>query len=594
MHFTLLFLTIYEVMAYLIPREFINELLTRIDIVELIDRCVPLKKTGSNYSACCPFHSEKTPSFTVSQTKQFYHCFGCGAHGNALSFLMAYSHLEFVEAIEVMAKHLGLTVPQEVGVAMQQQHSPLYSLMEKVADYYQQRLALNVKAKDYLTRRGLTEDMLLRFRVGFAPDAWNNLQQNFRPSAQALSEYISSGMLLKNAQGRIYDRFRNRIMIPIKDNRGRIIGFGGRSLGDEMPKYLNSPETPLFHKGSELYGLYEARQENPNLAFLLVVEGYMDVIALHQFGITNSVATLGTATSARHLQRLFRYASEVIFCFDGDHAGQEAAWRALEVSLPLISDGLQIRFMFLPDGEDPDSFVRKVGTIIFQQHIQQAKPLADFFFERLSAQTNLQTLEGKAKLAKLAQDLLYKIPEGVFQQLMLEKLASLVGMNLQTLSNHYEQNRPAPPSPTDTETTGTDVKPLSSMQLAIALLLQYPALAQMQSLPELPENINIQGSAILRKLFTSLKANPNLTTGTLLEQWRGTKAEPHLGKLASWELLAPEPDIQSKLLLDALNGILAMEREQRIQALEQKNAQTGLSAPEKEILLNLYKERHIV
>ncbi|HVV68204.1 MAG TPA: DNA primase [Gammaproteobacteria bacterium] len=571
-----------------IPRSFIDELLARTDIIEWIERRVPLKKTGSNFNACCPFHNEKTPSFTVSPQKQFYHCFGCGAHGNVISFLMEYDHLEFVEAIEELANHLGLPIPQEVTNAAQQRQTPLYTLLEKTANYYQQQLTRNEAAKTYLTARGLSAAIIQRFNLGFAPAAWHNIQPHFKPTAQSLSEYITTGILIKNEQGKIYDRFRNRIMFPIKDSRGHIIGFGGRALGEETPKYLNSPETPLFHKGSELYGLYEARQSNPPPTQILVVEGYMDVIALHQFGITNAVATLGTATSAKHLQRLFRYYPEIIFCFDGDRAGFDAAWRALEVSLPVIADGLQIRFMFLPSGEDPDSMIRKIGATHFQQQIQQALPLEDFFFEHLCQQVNLQTLEGKAKLASLAQNLLYKIQNGVFQQLMLEKLASLVGMNVTTLSQHYEEKRPtATPSVPAAKSQG-----LSSVPLAIALLLQYPALAATHPLPEALQDINLPGMEHLRKLFERLKANPNLNTGSLLEHWRDSKAAARLGELAQWDFFNPAPEIQSRLLSDAFNGILAQDREKKILILEDKRTQQGLTVLEKESLFNLYKERH--
>lgn len=580
---------IHHLMTNHIPRSFIDELLARTDIVELIERRIPLKKTGSNFSACCPFHNEKTPSFTVSPQKQFYHCFGCGAHGNVISFLMEYDHLEFVEAIEELANHLGLPIPQEVASTAQQPQTPLYNLLEKTANYYQQQLARAEIAKTYLTTRGLSAAIIQRFNLGFAPAAWNNLQPYFKPTAQTLTEYITTGMLLKNANGRIYDRFRNRIMFPIKDSRGRMIGFGGRTLGDETPKYLNSPETPLFHKGSELYGLYEARQSHPPSTQILVVEGYMDVIALHQFGITNAVATLGTATSTKHLQRLFRYYPEIIFCFDGDRAGREAAWRALEVSLPLLADGLQIRFMFLPNGEDPDSMIRKIGTANFQQQMQQALPLADFFFEHLCQQVNLQTLEGKAKLANLAQNLLYKIQNGVFQQLMLDKLASLVGMNATTLSHHYEEQRPATTTPSK---PAAKSQGLSSVPLAIALLVQYPTLAATHPLPEALHGINLPGIEHLRKLFELLKANPKLNTGSLLEHWRNSKAAARLGELARWDFLNPAPEIQSRLLTDAFNGILAQDREKKILMLEEKRTQQELTPQEKESLFNLYKERH--
>jgi DNA primase len=568
-----------------IPNDFINELLNRTDLVELIDRHVPLKKAGANYHACCPFHAEKTPSFTVSPSKQFYHCFGCGAHGNALSFLMAYNHLEFIDAVEELANHLGLPIPRDINPVTQQRHHSLFTLLDQATHYYEQQLTQASQAKSYLKTRGLTDAIIQRFNIGFAPNAWDNLLQFLKPSPQTLAECVIAGLAIKNPKGSTYDRFRNRIIIPIKDYRGRTIGFGGRSLGDELPKYLNSPETPLFHKGSELYGLYEARQNNFNS--LLVVEGYMDAIALHQFGITNVVATLGTATSARHLQRLFRYTQEVIFCFDGDHAGKEAAWRALEVSLPLLTDGLQIRFMFLANGEDPDSFVRKIGVDAFKQQIQQATPLADFFFNRLSAEINLQTLEGKAKLAQSAQELLYKLPEGIFQSLMLEKLATMLGMSIATLNSHYEQNRPEPSS----LLPKSEIKPLSPMQLTIALLLQYPELAKLDYLPRIPPDTDLKGITILHKLLNLIMANPNATTGSLVEQWRDTKAASHLGNLASRDLLAPTKEIQEKLLLDALNKILAFSLEQKIQVLEEKNFRGELSAQNKEFLLNLYKER---
>src|SRR5579872_117414 len=383
-----------QLMANRIPREFIQLLLSRIELVDLIDGRVPLrKKSANNYFACCPFHTEKSASFSVSQNKQFYYCFGCGAHGNAIDFLMQYDRLEFPEAIEALARQAGLEVPREAGTVSRPVVSDhFYTLLEDAAKFYQQQLKQSPTAIDYLKKRGLSGEMAKEFGLGFAPAGWDHLLQTLAKTDALKQALLDTGMLIKKDDGGYYDRFRERIMFPIRDRRGRIIAFGGRILEKGEPKYLNSPETPLFQKGHELYGLYHAQQRNRQLDRVLIVEGYMDVIGLFQHGITYAVATLGTATTTTHLQRLFRHTSEVIFCFDGDEAGRTAAWRALLVTLPIMHDEISIRFLFLPEGEDPDSLVRKEGKQDFENRIQNAATLSHFFFQSIAAQSNLTSL----------------------------------------------------------------------------------------------------------------------------------------------------------------------------------------------------------
>lgn len=383
-------------MAGRIPQQFIDDLLNRVDIVEVVDSRVPLKKKGKEYSACCPFHSEKTPSFTVSQNKQFYHCFGCKANGSAIGFLMEYEHLSFPEAIEELARSQGIDVPYEGGQrpdpAVKKAQTDLYDLMQQTDQYYQQQLRQHEQAQtavDYLKQRGLSGEVAKDFGIGFAPDGWDNLIKALGNTAEKEKALVTAGMLIKKENGKCYDRFRDRIMFPIRDRRGRCIAFGGRILPKDQPndkdaKYLNSPETPLFHKGRELYGLYEARQALRDIPRLMVVEGYMDVVALAQFDVRYAVATLGTATTADHLQRLFQLTSEVVFCFDGDRAGKDAAWRALQVCLPEMRDGRETRFMFLPDGEDPDSYIRKIGKETFELEIKKSQTFSEYLFKQLT------------------------------------------------------------------------------------------------------------------------------------------------------------------------------------------------------------------
>ncbi len=430
-------------MAGLIPQSFIDNMLDRLDIVEVVDHRVKLKKTGKNYSACCPFHDEKTPSFTVSPEKQFFYCFGCGASGNALGFIMDYERLSYPEAIEQLARSVGLDVPREVQTEAQikreEEKKSIYSLLEKANDFYQTQLRQHPSkhmAVNYLKGRGLDGKTAKEYGVGFAPPGWDNLLKSLATSDEEKHLLIEGGMLVHQAEEKkLYDRFRHRIMFPIRDTRGRVIGFGGRVLGDDKPKYLNSPETPIFHKGQELYGLFEARLAYRELPRLLVVEGYMDVVSLAQFGIRYGVATLGTACSEDHLTRAFKYTNEVVFCFDGDKAGRSAAHRALEASLATMADGRTVKFLFLPEGEDPDTLVRQIGSEKFERMIDLAVPLEDFLFDAVAEGLNIRTMEGRATFSKRAAPLLERLPKSVFRELMFENLATRTGLSRSILQD---------------------------------------------------------------------------------------------------------------------------------------------------------------
>jgi DNA primase len=408
----------------MIPQTFIQELLHRVDIVDVVDRYVRLKRAGANYVACCPFHSEKTPSFTVSQTKQFYHCFGCGAHGTAVGFMMEYGGMGFVEAVKDLAQGVGMTVPEirsEHSQRRAEQSEDLHGMLLEAARYYKACLKEAPRAIEYLKHRGLSGEIAKRFGVGYAPDGWQNLMAAFPDyNAQALT---TAGLVKQNEEGRRYDLFRDRIMFPIVDVRGNVIGFGGRVLDSGEPKYLNSPETPVFEKGRELYGLYQARRAIRDAGRVLVVEGYMDVVALAQHGISYAVATLGTATTGLHVQKLLRQADEVVFCFDGDAAGRRAAWKALEVSLPELADGKQVRFLFLPQGEDPDSYVRSRGKADFEGLVERAVPLSRFLLEALTREVDLSSAEGRASLVHSAKPLVAQLKNSAFRVLILQELA---------------------------------------------------------------------------------------------------------------------------------------------------------------------------
>ena len=439
-------------MAGRIPQSFIDDLLARINVLDIVESRVKLKRAGKNYSGLCPFHKEKSPSFTVNSDKQFYYCFGCGAGGNALGFIMEHDRLSFPEAVEELAKVAGIEVPRDesrVDHQREQLRKDIYSLLDDASNFYQEQLRQHnqkAKAVDYLKGRGLSGKIAALFGIGYAPPGWDNLLKKLTDSDADKPRLEQAGMLIhKEDTDRYYDRFRDRIMFPIRDMRGRVIAFGGRVLTDEKPKYLNSPETETFHKSRELYGLYEARKFNQNLDKLIIVEGYMDVVGLAQFGIGYAVATLGTATTEQHLQRLFKMVDEVIFCFDGDQAGRKAAGRALNTTLPVITDGKQARFLFLPEGEDPDSLVRQEGTEQFEQRLQEALPLSDFFFRTIGEDADLNSLDGRARFSNLALPMIQQMQPSILQQMMQDKISELTGLSLEQLNsitNLQEATRP--------------------------------------------------------------------------------------------------------------------------------------------------------
>ena len=572
-------------MAGRIPQSFIDELIARADIVEVINARVPLKKKGREYTACCPFHNEKTPSFTVSETKQFYHCFGCGAHGTAIGFLMEYEHLDFVDAIETLATEYHIEVPREdspVQRGQQQDHKqPLYEALERASQLYQQQLRHSDRAVAYLKKRGLSGEIARRYRLGYAPEGWHFLLDCMGNNSIDINNLKTAGMIVEKAPGKRYDRFRDRIMFPILDRRGRTIAFGGRIIDEGEPKYLNSPETPIFHKGYELYGFYEARQRLRNLHRIVVVEGYMDVVALAQHGIEYAVASLGTATTRDQIQKLFRSVQEVIFCFDGDQAGHKAAWRALENTLPILRDGLQARFLFLPDGEDPDSMVRKEGKDPFENRLQSAIPLPEYLFDNLLKEIDTGTMDGRARLAKKARPLLATIPESVIADLMYKRLAELVGISEAKLKDQRQPVAAEQGTPqTIARRPGREVKQ-NALRDAIALLLQHPEIANDVEVPAFFATASLQGFALLYRLYDTIQTNPGIATSALLERWRGKDDFDILQKLMQRNVYGTdEKASQLAVFGDALKSLTLKYNDQRFEALESKLKHGGLSETE--------------
>ncbi|NLS12344.1 DNA primase [Vibrio sp. SM6] len=577
-----------------IPRSFIDDLLARLDIVDIIDARVKLKKKGKNYGACCPFHNEKTPSFSVSQEKQFYHCFGCGVHGNAIDFMMEYERLEFVEAIEELASFLGLDVPREQRAssgssgfssapqASSEQKRSLYDLMASISQFYRQQLKLGSSkiAIEYLKQRGLSGEIVQKFGIGYVADEWDLVRKNFGQSAQNQEMLVSGGMLIENDQGHRYDRFRGRVMFPIRDRRGRVIGFGGRVIGDGTPKYLNSPETPIFHKGKELYGLYEVMQAYREPPRVLVVEGYMDVVALAQYGVDYAVASLGTSTTGDHIQLLFRQTNTVVCCYDGDRAGKDAAWRALENALQYLKTGNTLKFLFLPDGEDPDSFIRKYGKAAFEQQIEQATPLSSYLFDNLIElhQINLGNHEGKSALRAYASALIEKIPDPYFQELLEKLLDERTGFDNQLRQPRKKANDQRPQPHRTLKRT--------PMREVVALLVQNPSYAELIPNLDSVRGLAIPGLNLLHEVLDKCRIDPHITTGQLLEQWRNSQNEALLARLASWEIPLDD-DNQEELFLDSLDKIFAQCVEKQIETLQAKARSVGLSAEEKRELLAL-------
>lgn len=577
-----------------IPQDFIDDLVARADVVEVIGKRVQLKKAGREFKACCPFHDEKTPSFTVSPNKGFYHCFGCGAHGTAVGFLMEYEHMSFVEAIESLAGQMGLDVPRDESDRPARRYDELFSLMSSVENHWKTCLKDGPQAVDYLKHRGIDGATAKRFGIGYAPDGWSNVLDKFGKTPEAIERLLATGLIIRKDNGQHYDRFRDRIMFPIRDARGRTIGFGGRALGDGEPKYLNSPETVLFHKGRELYGLYEARQALRHIDQLVVVEGYMDVVALARHGIDFSIATLGTATTPDHLNMLFRLTENVVFCFDGDKAGKKAAWRALENALPQVREGRQIRFVFLPDGHDPDSYVNEHGSSAFMEMLDQGVALSDFLIGGLASQVDMTTVDGKARLAELAKPLVNRIPPGVYRELLIDSLADKVGLTASRLQKMIGQSREekAPLGRGQTtgivrkrSTTAAAGKP-SVVRRAITLLLNNPQAGGKLDIEKLA-GVNRPGVELLHDLIETVQTEPNITTAGLLERWRHHEEGRHLGKLAAGEV-PEEEDFDAAAELGAcLEQLAAAGRRERIDFLIEKQRLNPLSDEEKAELRQL-------
>lgn len=630
-------------MAGLIPQSFIDDLLNRTDIVDVVSSRVQMKKAGKNYTACCPFHKEKTPSFSVSPDKQFYYCFGCGAGGNALGFIMDHDNLDFPQAVEELAKAAGMEIPREESgrphKPRQPTDSPLYPLLTAAAEFYRQALKSHPQRKaavDYLKGRGLTGEIARDFGLGFAPPGWDNLYKHLSSDTLQQKAMIDAGLLVENAEtGKRYDRFRDRVMFPIRDSRGRIIAFGGRVLGDDKPKYLNSPETPVFHKGQELYGLFEARKNNRNLDEIIVVEGYMDVIALAQQGLRNTVATLGTATSEEHMKRLFRVVPSVLFCFDGDQAGRNAAWRALEATLPSLQDGRRARFLFLPEGEDPDTLVRSEGTDAFRARIHQhAQPLADYFFQQLTEEADPRSLEGKAHMATLAAPLIDKVPGANLKALMRQRLLEITGLSGEAVSQlvhsapqdtppaydpgfdydampdyadfHQPQEAFVPQQDWTPKKPGAggkkwDKKPWSKngkrgdrdeayaprtpvaveapTLIALRTLIHHPQLAGKVESAEHFANESNTYAQVLIALIEAVQKNPKLNSIQLMARWHGTEQGRLLKALAEKEWLIDGDNLEQQFL-DTITRLSAGQHTQTLDELIKRARQPGLSAEE--------------
>ncbi|NYT72434.1 DNA primase [Halomonas sp. QX-2] len=617
-------------MAGQIPQRFIDDLLGRVDVVEVVGERVQLKKAGRNYSGLCPFHQEKTPSFTVSADKQFYHCFGCGANGNALRFLMEYDKLPFPEAVEQLAGRLGIEVPREGAddpraQQREKKRKEGVNLLELAASFYRERLKMQEgqSAQRYLSGRGLSDEVIKTYGIGYAPAGWEALKQHLSERGIGEPVQVEYGLLIhREDTGRTYDRFRDRVMFPIRDLRGRTIAFGGRVMGDDQPKYLNSPETPVFHKGRELYGLYEARQASNKLEQLVMVEGYMDVVALAQYGIHNAVATLGTATTEDHLTRLFRLVSRVVFCFDGDRAGRQAASRALETALPQMIDGREARFLFLPEGDDPDTLVRREGTQAFQDRVTCAMPLSEFLFEQAAQGRDLNTVEGRERFASQVLEALNKVPEGMLKSLLLESLAKRSGLSQEQLKVLLERRAQAsqrsvtqgdvsqePAEQLESESASSAMngavlaaparssrsrsQALPPVGRIVQLLLHEPNLVA--TLPEhlewLPED---DDAPLCRELIELLKAGRYRSPQVVLAHFQGSQQGQALAAFAKRELLIPKADREAELkgLVEHLQYVQRQRspQEEYTALLAQERAGQKLDKEQRQRLASLVME----
>lgn len=625
-------------MAGLIPQGFIDDLLNRTDLVEVVGERISLKKAGRNFTACCPFHQEKTPSFSVSPDKQFYYCFGCGAGGNAIGFVMDHDHVDFPEAVESLARRAGVEVPREEGNRPQQPRqpaqSPLFGILQAACDFYGNALhshPARQQAVNYLSRRGISKEIAGDFLLGYAPPGWDNLHRELGGDNLKEKYLLEAGLLAENADsGRRYDRFRDRIIFPIRDSRGRVIGFGGRVLGDDKPKYLNSPETPVFHKGQELYGLYEARQHNRQLQDILVVEGYMDVIALAQQGLRNAVATLGTATTPEHIKRLLRIVPAITFCFDGDNAGRKAAWRALEATLEHMKDGISARFLFLPDGSDPDDLVRSEGADAFKARIaSQSLSLSDYFFRHLAEDLDMDSLEGKAHMATLASPLIAAIPGHNLQKLMERQLLQLTGLGISqpaaspqpapapvhqerpdstpdwtqdapphwtghyepAIGNDYPPRQPATARPARPARNNRPVQVETPHLVAIRSLLHQPELAfKVESARNLAQEDDLHAQ-LLVSLLEALQKTPQPAPIQLIARWQGTEQGILLRSLAEKEWLIEQDNLEQQFI-DTIACLSSRQREIMLNHLLALARSRNLDDSEKQHLNHLLAQKH--
>lgn len=587
-------------MAGHIPESFIEELLSRVDIIEIINETTPLRRAGANYVSRCPFHNEKTPSFTVSQSKQFYHCFGCGAHGNALRFLMEHSGYHFVEAIEFLAGRLGLKIPKEAeDLKNETRFEKIYTMLAKASDYFQQQLLKHptkMRAIDYLKSRGITGKMARSFHIGLAPEGWGGILQALGQTPEDIADLVAAGLLVANEKGHYYDRFRDRIIFPIRDRRGRVVGFGGRVIDKGEPKYLNSPETAVFNKSQQVYGLYEARAANRTLESLIVVEGYLDLVSLAQFGVSNVIATLGTAFTEKHLELLFKQVNELYFCFDGDEAGLAAQKRTLNLCVPHIKDGRTVKFVILPKGEDPDSFVRKNGKIAFLAKLQEAKSLSDFLFESLSSHLDLNSIEGRSELVRTAKSLIQKFPVGIFQDLMLERLEQVAGMSPGTLvkrsgTNTFNTRKNSLYA--EKQRGSKKILPPSTAFRAIALLLKHRELIKIiEKLGDLT-GVDTPGTELLYAIIEILRKDPGLAIETI---------EQHISKreifsenfrltdIMSYADSVPIEGIEAELL-GAIKRLEERAQEQQTERLLQRAKEGTLTMLEKTELKQLLQQK---
>lgn len=587
-------------MRGLIPDSFIDELLARVDIVDVIERRVPLKKAGREWTACCPFHDERTPSFYVSPAKQFFHCFGCGAHGSAIKFLMDYERLEFPDAVEELAQSVGLTVPREGGRddRPREDKTDLYTLLDANARWYQEQLPRSAEAQAYCKKRGLDADTIARFRLGWAPAGYDGVIKALGNSPRRMELLTEAGMVSSGERGSKYDRFRERLMFPILDRRGRVIAFGGRIISSAPPareeqeadipartsqqnpgpKYLNSPETPLFHKGRELFALWQVKQANPKLERIVVVEGYMDVIALHQAGLPIAVATLGTATTPEHTELLFRATPDVVFCFDGDRAGRAAAWKALDATLPRLRDGRQAYFLFLPEGEDPDTLVRKEGRSGFEQRLKNATPLSDYFFDELARDVDTASLDGRARLAERARPLIARLPDGAFRDLMAQELERRTGASARLAANPSAQvQRPV-------------AAQRSLVRSAIALLLAQPGMADQVEKPYRFLQLDKPGVPLLAELLDLARSRPGINPAMLVEHFAERTEYPALQKLMAAAVVG-EPEAQRTEFMEALTRMDEQAVALRREALLAKMRSGPLADAEKTELRDLLAAR---